>query len=109
MTGSESLCRRFADCKAMKYRTRSEIIAQVLRTANSGATKTRIMYGAYLSYAQLKEYLEFLESKALIMREQGTELYRLTAKGLEFLEKFEEMNDIISLRPDDALNKGSQS
>ncbi|WP_323444712.1 winged helix-turn-helix domain-containing protein [Candidatus Nitrososphaera gargensis] len=35
----------------MKYRSRTEITAQILEAACGGATKTRIMYKAYLSYA----------------------------------------------------------
>ena len=31
-----------------------------------GATRTSIMYEAFLSYAQLKEYLSFLVEKGLI-------------------------------------------
>jgi predicted transcriptional regulator len=89
----------------MKYRDRSVIMAMILQAANAGATKTRIMYGAYLSYSQLKEYLEFMESKGLIMREEGTQVYKLTVKGLKFLGKFEEMNDLISLSPDNTLSK----
>ena len=44
----------------MKYRSRTEIISVILEAANGGATKTRIMYKAFLSYAQLKEYLSVL-------------------------------------------------
>jgi predicted transcriptional regulator len=88
----------------MKYRSRSEIIAIVLQTANKGATKTRIMYGAYLSYAQLKEYLEFLQAKELIKYEEGTQLYRLTAKGLQCLSTIEQMNDIMSLGDDNPID-----
>ena len=81
----------------MKYRSRSEIIAMILQAANNGATKTRIMYGAYLSYAQVKEYLEFLQSKKLLSYEEGTSLYRLTEKGLQFLRVFDEISDMISV------------
>ena len=81
----------------MKYRSRSEIIAMILQTANKGATKTRIMYGAYLSYAQVKEYLEFLQQKDLIRYEQGTQLFKLTEKGLHFLRAFDQINEIISV------------
>jgi predicted transcriptional regulator len=84
----------------MKYRSRSEIIAMILQAANNGATKTRIMYGAYLSYAQVKEYLEFLESKKLLSYEEGTSLYHLTEKGLQFLRVFDEISDMISLKDD---------
>lgn len=89
----------------MKYRSRSEIISLILQTANNGATKTRIMYGAYLSYAQLKEYLEFLQGKGLLAYEEGTSLYKLTEKGLQMLGAFENMNDMISLTEDKPLDQ----
>jgi predicted transcriptional regulator len=46
------------------------IIAHMLSTINDsgsdGATKTSIMYKAFLSYAQLKEYLSFMVEKGLV-------------------------------------------
>lgn len=36
-----------------KYRSRTEIVAMILDSANGGDTKTKIMYSAYLSYNQL--------------------------------------------------------
>ena len=62
----------------MKYRSRTDIIAMILQAAINGATKTRIMYGAYLSYAQVKEYLSFLIEKDLIRYEEGSAIYKLT-------------------------------
>jgi predicted transcriptional regulator len=79
----------------MKYHSRLEIMTSVLNAAKNGATKTRIMYGAFLSYAQLKEYLKFCEMKGLLACEQGTQLYKLTPKGLEFLKLQAEMSKII--------------
>jgi predicted transcriptional regulator len=97
----------------MKYRSRSEIIAMILQAANNGATKTRIMYGAYLSYAQVKEYLEFLQGKELLMYEQGTQLYRLTEKGMHFLRAFDQISDMMSVngssKPSDAAPPISSS
>ncbi|MGH9919255.1 MAG: winged helix-turn-helix domain-containing protein, partial [Nitrososphaerales archaeon] len=61
----------------MKYRSRTDIIAMILQAATGGATKTRIMYSAYLSYAQVKEYLSFLTERNLIWYEQGSSLYKL--------------------------------
>jgi len=37
----------------MKYRSRTDIVGLILEAANGGATKTKIMYKAFLSYAQL--------------------------------------------------------
>ena len=44
----------------MKYRSRTEITAMILVTANNETTKIKIMYNAYLSYNQLKEFLSIL-------------------------------------------------
>ena len=81
----------------MKYRSRTDIIAAILKISTGGATKTRIMYGAFLSYAQIKEYLAFLQEKGLLWREEGTQLYKLTQRGMEFLHQYETVVSFISL------------
>ncbi len=81
----------------MKYRSRTDIIAMILRAAMNGATKTRIMYGAYLSYAQVKEYLGFLIEKNLISYEEGAGLYRVTENGMRLLRTYEGISDMISV------------
>jgi len=81
----------------MKYRSRTDIIAMILKAAVNGATKTRIMYGAYISYAQVKEYLAFLSEKNLIWYEEGTGLYRLTETGMRLLTTFEGISELITV------------
>ncbi len=81
----------------MKYRSRTEIIAMMLQAATQGATKTRIMYRAYLSYAQLKEYLKLLEEGGLVNYEAGTALYKLTQKGLDFLHTYDRMTELVPM------------
>ena len=44
----------------MGNRSRTEIVAMILDAANGGETKTKIMYFAFLSYNQVKEYLSIL-------------------------------------------------
>ena len=56
----------------MKYRSRTEITVLILEAANGGATKTKIMYKSFLSYAQLKEYFTMLIENALLEYEDGT-------------------------------------
>ena len=54
----------------MKNRSRNEIIAAILEVINRGrgpSTRTKIMYGAFLSYNQLNEYLSFLIEIDLIV------------------------------------------
>ena len=68
----------------MMYRSRTEIIATIIDAANGGATKTKIMYKAFLSYAQLKEYLSMLVENGLLeKRDDG--IYKTTSKGFKFL------------------------
>jgi predicted transcriptional regulator len=55
------------------------------------------MYSAYLSYAQIQEYLEFLREKGLILYEEGVQQYKLTEKGLHFLHVYEKISELISL------------
>ena len=81
----------------MKYRSRTDIIAAILQAVVNGATKTRIMYGAYLSYAQIKEYLAFLLEKGLIRYEDGTQLYKLTEKGMLLLRTYESISEMVDV------------
>ena len=46
----------------MRYRCRAEIIATLLKAGVRGASKTKLMYSAMLSYEQLKAYMNFTPS-----------------------------------------------
>jgi predicted transcriptional regulator len=81
----------------MKYRSRIDIVAMILQSAMRGATKTKLMYGAYLSYAQLKEYINFVQERGLLVYEDSLQVYRLTPKGMHFLNIYEEVKDVVSL------------
>lgn len=79
----------------MKYRSRTEISSQILEAASSGSTKTRIMYKAFLSYAQLKEYLEMLTVNGLLEYQQSEEIYRTTMKGRKFLDLYSNIGELV--------------
>lgn len=81
----------------MKYRSRTEIVGNILEAANGGATKTKIMYKAYLSYAQLKEYLSVLIENDLIEYLDGTLQFKTTEKGLNFLHMHNEMGELLQI------------
>ncbi len=85
--------------RTMKYRSRTDIVSMVLESTRGGETKTKIMYKAYLSYAQVNEYLKFLQENDLLTYEEGTRLYRVTEKGLKFLNTSDELNELITLKP----------
>ena len=79
----------------MKYRSRTEIVAMILEAANGGATKTKIMYKAFLSYAQLKEYLSVLIGNNLLDYLEGSQTYKTTEKGLNFLKMNNEIAELL--------------
>ena len=72
----------------MSYRTRIEIISCILEIANRGnsTTKTKIMYGAFLSHSQMKEYLTILTDNGLISYDLVTRTFKTTDKGHRFLQ-----------------------
>jgi len=78
----------------MKYRSRTDIVNQILEAASGGTTKTRIMYKAYLSYAQLKEYLSILTENDLLEYEEGKNQYSTTEKGHKFMRTYRHMDEI---------------
>jgi predicted transcriptional regulator len=79
----------------MKYRSRTEIVGNILDAANGGATKTKIMYKAFLSYNQLKEYLSVLIENNLIEYLEGTQTYKTTEKGLNLLKMHNKMAELL--------------
>jgi predicted transcriptional regulator len=77
----------------MKYRSRTEIISNILRAALDGpCTKTRLMYRAYVSSEQINEYLGYLLSNELLIKEQH--MYSLTEKGMQFLRLSKTMSEL---------------
>jgi predicted transcriptional regulator len=79
----------------MKYRSRTEIVGNILEAANGRATKTKIMYKAFLSYVQLKEYLTVLTENNLIEYLDGTQTFKTTEKGLNYLKMHNEIGELL--------------
>jgi predicted transcriptional regulator len=70
----------------VKYRRRFEIIADILKAAENGAKKTRIMYVANLSHMLLEKYLtETINVGFIRFNNDG---YEVTDKGQLFLERY---------------------
>jgi len=89
----------------MKYRSSTEIIDTILRSLDSGATRTRIMYKAYLSYSQLKEYLSLLQDRQLLKYEEGSQIYTITEKGLRFMNAYDDIRELVSGTVDENFQK----
>lgn len=72
------------------YRSRLDIIADILHVVSQDAKKTQIMYQANLSYKVLTKYLTEVSEAALVTFEDEKRCYVLTAKGRGFLEAYRE-------------------
>ena len=80
----------------MKHRSRTEIVCNILDAANGGGvTKTKIMYTAFLSYAQLNEYFSILIENNLIEYLDGTQTFKTTEKGLNYLKTHNEIGELL--------------
>jgi predicted transcriptional regulator len=98
----------------MKYRSRTDIVAQILEIANDGsstANKTKIMYGAYLSYAQLKEYLGVLLESGLLEQDPASnnQFYRTTQKGWQFLKLYNSIGELANSSSSNSSTGNSNS
>lgn len=80
-----------------KRRDRLYIIAEILSIARDTSLKTQIMYRANLSFAQLNEYLNFLLKMELLKcnTEEGKTTYKTTPKGIEYLQNYEEISNLL--------------
>ncbi len=84
-----SMAKRGCPCTHVKYRSRTDISVHNLEIAatidNGSATKTTIMYGAFLPYFQLKDYLSTLIENGLLEYVPESNRYRTAQKCLKFL------------------------
>jgi predicted transcriptional regulator len=81
----------------MKYRSRNNIFRDILDAASDGGvTRTKIMYKAYLSFGQLKEYLSVLTDNGLLSYDAHTQTFKITEKGLRLLDAYNQMHDMIN-------------
>ncbi|HEY5737134.1 MAG TPA: winged helix-turn-helix domain-containing protein [Nitrososphaeraceae archaeon] len=79
----------------MKNRGRTEMLAAMLEVAKGKVTKTKIMYIAFLSYGQLKEYLSILIENNLIEYLDGDNKFKTTEKGIHFLKMHNQIEELL--------------
>jgi predicted transcriptional regulator len=91
---------------SQKRRDKLYIIAEVLDIAKDGVLKTQIMYRANLSFTQLNDYLEFMLKVNLIEKivEKDKEIYKATPKGLDFLQRYRELTELLKSENENSKN-----
>lgn len=80
----------------MGNRSRTEIISQILESANvGGATMTKLKYKAFLSQDQLEEYLMVLIESDLLRYDNEMRTFKTTEKGLTFLQAYNQIDQML--------------
>lgn len=89
-----------------KRRDKLFIISEILEIAKDGVLKTQIMYRANLSFSQLNDYLGFMLEIHLMekIRQNGKDIYRSTEKGLDFLERYHRIAELLRNENDHIRN-----
>jgi len=83
-----------------KKRNSLEIYAAILAVAKAGAKKSHIVYKANLNFELGQRYLDQLTSYGLIQGPTGRDhAFHTTAKGLEFIKRFEGLKAFRSESP----------
>ena len=83
---------------AIKYRSRTEIIASVLQAiydCGSQVSRTKLMYRTLLSHSQFREYVELLIEKGLIEYHSTDSGFRITECGIGFLRAWEHIEEML--------------
>lgn len=89
-----------------KRRDRLYIIAEILEIAREGTLKTQVMYRANLSFTQLNDYLGFMLKISLLNKvsENGKDIYRATMKGMDFLQRYREIVELLKTDENNGRN-----
>ena len=85
----------------MRSRSYIDIVGEILDAANErrGVGKNRLMFKAFLSHSQFKEYMKLLTKNGLLRSDIGTQTYKTTEKGVRFPEAYNRIYDVIEVTP----------
>jgi predicted transcriptional regulator len=85
----------------VRHRSRIDIVGVILEAANekSGIKSSKIMYKAFLSYVQLKNYLTALTESKLLSYDKDTRTFKTTEKGLRFLDTYYRIDGAMKVLP----------
>jgi len=84
-------------------------MADIADISKDGVLKTQIMYRANLSFTQLNDYLRFMLGIELLAStlEGDRVTYKSTEKGLDFLQRYREINSLMGREPSKCGNQSS--
>ena len=86
--------------RQLRHRSRSEVIPSILESTNGNKIRvTEIQFKAYLSYNILKEYLVDLLRCDLIEYIEGERTFKTTPKGIQALQTYNKMEEMLVMTP----------
>ncbi len=94
----------------MRNRQKDEIMRDILHSAQGGAGITKLMFHAYLTHSQAKEYTRVLLQNGLLEQDINSgslREFRTTSKGLEYLAAIERMSEMLAIETKRAAVKSS--
>lgn len=74
----------------MSRRNDLDICADILKTAKTGAKKTRIVYNANLNFKIIEKYLRKLIENGLLQQAEDQN-FLTTQKGVQFLHRYRDL------------------
>ncbi|NOJ27593.1 MAG: hypothetical protein DA330_06245 [Nitrososphaera sp.] len=83
----------YNDLEKMK-RSRTEIIQTILDIVQEETNLTAVMYKSFISYSQLKKYLDLLEKNGLITVDKKKKI-KITSKGELYLSTANKLSEMI--------------
>ena len=80
-----------------KRRDQLHIVNEILKVAKQGASKTRIMYNANLSFKGVNQYLNFMMENKLLLKtsEDYKPIHYASKKGLTFLSSYTQLVQLL--------------
>ena len=89
-----------------RQRTKNDIVASILRSVKESGELgiTKIMYISHLSYRQVAQFLKFIKENELLEYDGSTAAYRITEKGLRYLDLYDKMNDLLKQEKTGIIN-----
>jgi predicted transcriptional regulator len=80
-----------------KRRDQLHIVNEILKVAKRGASKTRIMYNANLSFKGVNQYLNFMMENELLLKthDDCKPVYYASEKGLTFINSYNQLVQLL--------------
>jgi predicted transcriptional regulator len=80
-----------------KRRDQLQIVNEILKVAKRGASKTRIMYNANLSFKGVNQYLSFMMENELLFKthKDYKSVYYASEKGLTFISGYNQLMQLL--------------